>query len=99
MKLISVFASKGLLLTSMALVAPGFALAHCDTMNGPVIADAKEALDKGNVMPVLKWVKKDDEGEILRVFKETMSVRKKGPEAKGMADARPARNPRNHGRD
>lgn len=32
--------------------------AHCDTMDGPVIADARQALEKADVTPVLKWVKK-----------------------------------------
>lgn len=38
------------------------ALAHCDTLEGPVIKDAKSALEKKDVTPVLKWVKKDAEG-------------------------------------
>ena len=37
---------------------PGIAKAHCDTMDGPVVATAKAALEKGDVTPVLKWVKK-----------------------------------------
>jgi hypothetical protein len=55
-------------------------------MNGPVVTTAKAALDKGDVTPVLKWVKRDDEAEIRRAFKETLAVRKNGPEAKDLAD-------------
>ncbi|HRY30330.1 MAG TPA: DUF6448 family protein, partial [Elusimicrobiota bacterium] len=55
-------------------------------MNGPVISEARTALEKGDVTPVLKWVKKDDEEEIRRAFKEAWAVRKKGPEAKQMAE-------------
>jgi hypothetical protein len=62
------------------------ALAHCDTMEGPVILDAKQALRKGDVTPVLKWVKKDKEDEIRAIFKKTLAVRTKGPEAKELAD-------------
>lgn len=61
-------------------------LAHCDTMNGPVIAEAKAALEKGDVTPVLKWVKKEKESEIKTVFAKVVAVRAKGPEAKELAD-------------
>ena len=37
---------------------PCAANAHCDTMDGPVVMAAKKALEKGDVTPVLKWVKK-----------------------------------------
>lgn len=62
--------------------------AHCDTMEGPVIKDAKAALEKGDVTPVLKWVKKEHEKHITTVFKETLIERKKfpSPKAKEQAD-------------
>ena len=37
-------------------LAPGAAGAHCDTMSGPVIMAARQALDTGNVDLVLIWV-------------------------------------------
>ena len=60
--------------------------AHCDTVSGPVITDAKEALEKGDVTAVLKWVKKENEAEIKTAFAKTLAVRTKGPEAKDLAD-------------
>jgi len=51
------------------------ALAHCDTMNGPVVTAAKLALEKGDVTPVLKWVKPEAEAEIHAAFKQTLAVR------------------------
>ena len=60
--------------------------AHCDTMDGPVVADAKAALEKGDVTGVLKWVQKDKEAEIRQAFGKTLVVRGKGPEAKELAD-------------
>jgi len=60
--------------------------AHSDTLDGPVVISAKEALEKGDVTPVLKWVKKDDEAEIRDAFQKTLAVRAKGPEAKELAD-------------
>lgn len=63
-----------------------FVYAHCDTLGGPVVAVAKQALEKGDVTPVLKWVKKENEGEIRAAFKKTLTVRSKGPEARELAD-------------
>lgn len=71
---------------SIALSFPGTAGAHCDTLAGPVVTDAKKALEKGDVTPVLKWVKKEHEGEIKEAFKKTLAVRNQGKEAKELAD-------------
>jgi hypothetical protein len=65
---------------------PGRVNAHCDTLDGPVVATARAALEKGDVTPVLKWVKKDDETAIRTLFKKTLAVRAKGAEAKELAD-------------
>lgn len=60
--------------------------AHCDTVSGPVIQDAKAALEKGNVNPILKWVKKEHETEIAAAFAKAIAVRTKGADAKELAD-------------
>ena len=60
--------------------------AHCDSMRGPVVVEARSALEKGNVTPVLKWIKKDHEAEVRTVFGATLAVRGKGPEARDLAD-------------
>jgi hypothetical protein len=65
---------------------PRPAHAHCDTMSGPVIADAKKALDTGNIDLVLKWVPPQDEAEIKKAFEQTRAVRKQSAEAKTLAD-------------
>jgi hypothetical protein len=80
----TVFAA--VLLTGLWLIIPGIASAHCDTLDGPVVMTAKAALEKGDVTPVLKWVRKEDEKEIREQFKKTLTVRAKGPEAKELAD-------------
>ncbi len=59
---------------------------HCDTLDGPVVAAAKAALEKGDATPVLKWVKRSDEAEIRATFSKTLAVRTKGPEARELAD-------------
>jgi len=85
MKTKTMFLSLGLiLLFSVSIVRSG--MTHCDTMDGPVIKAAQEALRKGDVTPVLKWVQKKDEAEISNAFRETMAVRTKGPEAQELAD-------------
>lgn len=58
--------------------------AHCDTLDGPVVADAKTALGKGDVTPVLKWVKEDAEPEIRAAFNAALLERKINQEAAEM---------------
>ena len=60
--------------------------AHCDSLDGPVARDARTALDQGNPDPVLKWVRKQDEGQIREAFHLALAVRGKGEEAKTLAD-------------
>ncbi len=74
------------ILAAILFLAVNFAGAHCDTLAGPVVLTAKAALEKGDVTPVLKWVKKENEGEIKEAFKKTLAVRKQGKEAKELAD-------------
>lgn len=74
------------MLASAFWLLPATASAHCDTLDGPVVATARLALEKGDVTPVLKWVKKENENEIRELFKKTIAVRNKGKEAKELAD-------------
>ncbi|MFA5167621.1 MAG: DUF6448 family protein [Candidatus Omnitrophota bacterium] len=64
-----------LLFIGSCLVAPDPVTAHCDTLDGPVIEDARIALEKGNVTPVLKWVKSDAEPEIRAAFDQALIER------------------------
>ena len=80
--LLSVIAAVSVL----ALLSPDTVFAHCDTLDGPVVTTAKAALEKGDVTPVLKWVKKECEEEIRKSFTKTLAVRKMGPQAKELAD-------------
>ena len=63
------------------------ACAHCDALDGPVIKEARAALEKGDVTGLLKWVSKEDEKEIRTVFAASVAVRGKGKEARELADA------------
>ncbi|MEO8584706.1 MAG: DUF6448 family protein [Acidobacteriota bacterium] len=62
------------------------ASAHCDTADGPVVADAKAALEKGDVTPVLKWIKPAAEPEVKAAFARALAARGKGPEVRALAD-------------
>jgi len=62
------------------------AWAHCDTLDGPVVQAAKKALENGDITPVLKWVKKENEAEVRDAFHKTLAVRGKGPEARELVD-------------
>jgi len=80
---------KGIMiLTMLALTWAGASrvCAHCDTMDGPVIAEARVALEKGDIAPVLKWVEEGRRAELRAAFEQTLAVRKQGAEAKALAD-------------
>jgi hypothetical protein len=62
------------------------AQAHCDTLDGPVVGAARQALDSGNVNLVLGWVQKKDEAEVRNAFQKAVAVRKTGAAAKDLAD-------------
>ncbi len=74
------------LLALAVLAAPRPAAAHCDTLDGPVVTDARAALASGNPDPVLKWVRLADEGAIREAFARTRAVRSLGEEAAALAD-------------
>lgn len=71
---------------ALFLILPGDALAHCDTAGGPVIPEARLALDAGDVTPVLKWVRSDYEAAIRDAFAKTLKVRAQSLDAKELAD-------------
>ena len=62
------------------------AQAHCDSVDGPVVAQAKTALADGDVTPMLKWVSKKYESEIRSAFAQTVAVRTKGKDVRDLAD-------------
>jgi hypothetical protein len=69
-----------------ALLFPLAARAHCDSLDGPVVAAARRALQEGQVTPVLKWVGPQDEKAIADAFAATLRVRSLGPDARALAD-------------
>ena len=76
----------GIVTIGLGTIFPTLSWAHCDTMDGPVVTEARAALENGDVTPVLKWVKAENEAEIKTVFKKAMSARAQGKEARDIAD-------------
>lgn len=72
--------------TFFFMISASNASAHCDTLDGPVVAEARQALVAGDVTPLLKWVSSDEEESIKAAFKHTLAVRQLGGEAKSLAD-------------
>ena len=64
----------------------GTAFAHCDGLDGPVVAAARKALQANNVNLVLIWVQPPDEAELKNVFQQTLAVRKLSAESRALAD-------------
>ena len=72
--------------TALVLGATRTAGAHCDTLDGPVVVDARAALAAGDVTPALKWVRAEDEAEIRAAFDRTLAVRASGGAALELAE-------------
>ncbi len=51
--------------------------AHCDTLDGPVIQDARKALATRDVTPVLKWVREKDEKVVKGAFTKALDAQGK----------------------
>jgi hypothetical protein len=76
-------------LVGLVAVLPLFPLvvhAHCDTMDGPVIAAARTAFAKNDVTPVLKWVQPQSEAEIRASFERASQARGESPAAARLAE-------------
>ena len=78
--------TKNLLLILGALLLPAIATAHCDSLDGPVVRDARTALEAGDAAPALKWVAPEYEAEVIAVFEQSRAVRGKGADAGELAD-------------
>lgn len=76
----------GVLSFAVTLTWAATAQAHCDTLDGPVVAAARNALDAGNINLVLVWVQKTDEPEIRSAFQRARNVRRAGGDARDLAD-------------
>jgi len=74
------------LLLGIAMLTPVRVVAHCDGLDGPVVAAARQALEQRDVSRVLVWVGKPDEPAIRKSFEQALAVRKLNPQARELAD-------------
>jgi hypothetical protein len=75
-----------LALISGTLLWSSASFAHCDSLDGPVIRDARVALNEQSLKPVLKWIGPDDEKSLAAAFNDTLEVRKLTPQTRALAD-------------
>ncbi len=59
---------------------------HCDSMDGPVVTAARQALERQDVSIVLPFVRKDGEEEVTRAFDAAGKARRQGADAREVAD-------------
>lgn len=69
-----------------AVLWPWPASAHCDSIDGPVVGAARQALEAGDVRLVLPYVKPDAEAELTAAFQQALEVHKLGGQAQSLAD-------------
>ncbi|MDD2732399.1 MAG: DUF6448 family protein [Desulfuromonadaceae bacterium] len=62
------------------LATPRNAAAHCDTLDGPVIQDARKAIDAKDITSILKWVKPLDEKAVKVAFNKVLTSKSKNQE-------------------
>ena len=62
------------------------AQAHCDSVDGPVAKAAQQALEDGNVNPVLAYAPASAEVELQAAFERSRRVRILGGDARDIAD-------------
>lgn len=85
----STILKSSLLITALlftGLMLPKQAEAHCDSMDGPVVLAAQEALETGNMNLVLIWVNEEQEEQIRESFHKTLDVRDESEQVREMAD-------------
>lgn len=72
---------------SVALAAAaGPAIANCDSEAGPVVAAGRQALERGDPAEALVWVRPEHEPTIRAAFQDSQIVRRRGADAKRLAD-------------
>jgi Family of unknown function (DUF6448) len=59
---------------------------HCESLDGPVVTAAREALGRGDVQRVLPYVSEQSEPELRRAFDLAVKARSLGPDAAVVAD-------------
>lgn len=59
---------------------------HCDSLDGPVVTVARQALDREDVDLILPYVPAAAEAEVSSAYHQTVKARVQGEEARAVAD-------------
>jgi hypothetical protein len=59
---------------------------HCDSLDGPVVTTARQALEAGRVALILPYVPRSGEDEVIAAFDKVIRVRDDGLLAREVAD-------------
>lgn len=65
---------------------PSSALAHCDSVDGPIVPSALRALETGDPEPILRWVTPEHEDAVREAFVRARGVLEQGGEARELAE-------------
>jgi hypothetical protein len=76
----------GIVALTFSMIYQQAAWAHCDSLDGPVVTDARAALEAEDVTKVLKWIPEKDEQEVKKAFEQALIVREHGAEAQEFAE-------------
>jgi hypothetical protein len=71
---------------AMLFISTNVTFSHCDTMDGPLVADARKAMAQNNVNYALKWVSAANESEVREAFRLSMKVKGLSAEAKELSE-------------
>ena len=71
---------------ALLVATPAPVAAHCDSLDGPVVTAAQQALEAGNPALVVIWVQPHDEQELQAAFEQTLKVRALSAHARDLAD-------------
>jgi len=59
---------------------------HCDSIDGPVVTVARQALEKGDVKLILPYVPKEGEEEVIKAFNKVLPLHRQPNGAREVAD-------------
>ncbi len=76
----------GVVAVAMIAAIASKTFAHCDTLEGPVIQEARTAFETKDVTPLLKWVPQKDEGAVKAAFEKALRERARGADLREKAD-------------
>lgn len=77
MKTINVLKTSAVGIAALAVMffaSSNIASAHCDTLDGPVVQDARKAIEARDITPVLKWVQPSDEKTVHSAFEHVLAA-------------------------